>query len=323
MAISSCSRVEQEEIVATRQLHVLLLPHELGDMGYGDAVLRGVQTIRRDYEELEMRIYQPESMEEGEEIFRAWAEKNNHKQSELFIITAEDYEYMLVEYFMDNDLSSGKEILLFESKNFFDLPIYTFSITSYGASYLAGVTAAAATSRKPLIVQGNEIDSSTYCAIAGFSDGYCSVVSADSVDKIVLADDWAGYTMAAEVYANMSEWVKSYGFIYPIAGGSNHGIYRYLREYSADVYTTGYDTDCSHLSTQVVGSTVKHIDALIAMFVARWIESGTMPEQSVYGLESGYVEWELAPGYEADYSSLVEAKWSMAVQMEKIYDDAL
>jgi hypothetical protein len=55
MAISSCSRDEQEEIVATRQLHVLLLPHELGDMGYGDAVLRGVQTIRRDYEELEMR----------------------------------------------------------------------------------------------------------------------------------------------------------------------------------------------------------------------------------------------------------------------------
>ena len=323
LAISSCSRDEQEEIVATRQLHVLLLPHELGDMGYGDAVLRGIQTIRRDNKEIDVRIYQPESMEEGEALFYAWAESNNHAQPSLFVIAGDDYEYMLVEYLDEHNLSRGKEILLFESENILNLPIYNFYMTSYGASYLAGVTAAECADNPPLIVWGNETDSSTYCAIDGFTDGYCSRVAHNEVDFVVMAEDWTGYAMANQVYAMMSEWVKSYDFIYPVAGGSNNGVYRYLRDFAANTYTTGFDADCSHLSSQVVGSTIKHIDALIVAFVEQWIERGDMPEQSVYGLESGFVEWELAPAYETKYRDIVEATLTMAIQKEREYEQAL
>ena len=323
MAISSCSHDEQEEIVATRQLHVLLLPHELGDMGYGDAILRGVQTIRRDTPDLEVRIYQPESTEEGKAIFYKWATSENHSQPSLFIVTSDEYEAAMCEYFDKNSLASGKDILLFESENLENLPIHYFTTTTYGASYIAGVTAFACSTKPPLLVFGSLWDSSSYCGLDGFAEGYTSRSASDIIGDHVLSDDWSGYAMANEVYAMMEEWVDKYGFIYPIAGGSNHGIYRYLREYTTDTYTAGYDADCSHLCANVVGSTIKHIDRLLVVYIGEWLTSGTMPEQTIYGLESGYIEWMLAPDYEEAYGDLVESVREEAILMERYYEENL
>ena len=320
MAISSCSRSEQEEIVATRQLHILLLPHELGDMGYGDAILRGVQTIRRDAPDLEVRIHQPKSTEEGEEIFYKWATSENNSQPSLFVVTSNEYKDALCEYFEENSLSQGKDILLFESKNSSDLPIYNFTTTTYGASYIAGIVASKCSKKPPLLLWGCMWDNSIYCALDGFTHGYISRSDSVDVDQYILSDDWTGYAMANEVYAMMSEWVEEFGFIYPIAGGSNHGIYRYLREYPTNTYTAGYDTDCSHLSTNVIGSTLKHIDKLIVAYISEWLTSGTMPEECIYGLASGYVDWVVAPDYEATYGDLVESVREEAIQMENIYE---
>ena len=323
LTISSCSKNEQEEIVATRQLHVLLLPHELGDMGYGDTLLRGIQTIRRDAKNIDIRIYQPESIEQGEQIFYKWATSDAKSQPSLFVVTADDYEGMLVRYFKDNDLAKNKEILLFESENSDELPIYNFTISSYGASYLAGIVAAQSTSRPALIVWGNSMDVSTFGAVDGFKDGYYSQQSGNIVATTILANDWTGYVMANDVYINMSTWTKSYGFIYPIAGGSNNGVYHYLREFPKDTYTAGFDTDSSHLCSQVVGSTVKHIDRLVIAFIEQWLESYTMPTQGVYGLDSGYIDWVLAPRFEVQYRDIVEQERNTAILKEREYEQGL
>lgn len=291
-------------------------------MGYGDVVLRGIQTVRRDAQDVDIRVYMPESIEEGEDIFYKWAASDTQSQQSLFVVTADDYEDMMIKYFRSNHLSEGKEILLFESENLFDLPIYNFTISTYGASYLAGITAAYVSQCPPLIVWGNYMDMSTDCAVVGFQDGYHSQTSSD-VEAILLSDDWTGYTMDNEVYYSMSEWVKQYGFIYPIAGGSNNGVYRYLREFPVETYTAGFDIDCSHLSSNVVGSTVKYIDWLLITYIEQWLESGTMPKQSVYGLESGYVDWVLAPDYRSGYRSIMARKRDEAIELEREYETGL
>ena len=324
MTISSCSVSEREEIVATRQIHILLLPHEIGDMGYGDCVLRGFQTIRRDTENMgvDMHIYRPNSIEEGEAIFSKWATTDNHGKPSLFVVTADDYEAMLVEYFSLNDLlPEGKEILLFESHNFLNIPIYNFTISTYGASYLAGVTAAKCASDPPLIVWGNSSDLSTIGAIEGFMNGYHSQDSHNAITSYSMAEDWTGYIMADEAYKMMTGWSKEYGFIYPIAGGTSNGIYRYLREYPNGPYTAGYDIDASHLSSQVVGSTVKHIDKLIVDYIKQWLDTDTMPRKCVYGLDSEYVEWLLAPDYKSKYQDIVDSQYEIAIQKEMEYEE--
>lgn len=324
MTISSCSISEREEIVATRQIYVLLLPHEIGDMGYGDCVLRGFQTIRRDTENMgvDMHIYRPNSIEEGEAIFNRWLDLDNHGQPSLFVLTANDYEAILADYFAFNEqLPEGKDILLFESHNMLDFPIYNFTISPYGASYLAGVTAAHCSSNPALIAWGNSMDLSTTGAVEGFMTGFHSFANDRAVTAYSLAEDWTGYIMANEAYKMMTEWSREYGFIYPIAGGTSNGIYRYLREHPDGPYTAGYDIDASHLSSQVVGSTVKHIDRLIVDYIKQWLDTNTMPQKYVYGLDSGYIEWLLAPDYKSMYQDIVDSQYEIAIQKEMEYEE--
>ena len=238
----------------------------------------------------------------------------------LFILTTSDYEDLVCKYLKNKKLEESKDILLFESSNPDELPVHHFQISMYGASYLAGITAAHCTEKKPLIVLGNSNDTPTWYATYGFEDGYTSQNEAESVTVHALAEDWSGYAKASETYQRMSEWVDTYGFIYSVAGGSNAGIYRYLREYPDAVYTAGMDTDQSNLCSQIVGSTVKHIDLLIKDYITQWIDTGTMPEENIYGLESGYIDWILAPAYKDSFQELVNKERDIAIQKEKEYD---
>ena len=81
------------------------------------------------------------------------------------------------------------------------------------------------------------------------------------------------------------------------------------------------DTDQSSLCSQIVGSVVKHIDLLIEDFIIQWMDTGTMPEQSIYGLESGYIDWVLAPSYKDDYQELVKKERDTAIQKEEKYEN--
>lgn len=55
-------------------------------------------------------------------------------------------------------------------------------------------------------------------------------------------------------------------------GGSNMGIYRYLREHPDGPWVAGMDVDQSPFSSKVIGSEVKHIDDLLVQIVRDWIK---------------------------------------------------
>lgn len=319
----SCNDKEEQGVeTPNAQLVVLFSPNGLGDMGYNDLILQGLQTVRKERGEMGSYFYTPENMEEAERIFSDWLSAETNGQPSLFVLTTHDYEELASKCLQDmHQLPEGKSVLLFESSNPDELPLHHFQISMYGASYLAGVTAAHCTTGKPLVLLGNSQDESIRYAADGFKVGYLSQSDEEMVMVQAFADDWSGYAKASEAYRMMDEWGQNYGFIYSVAGGSNAGIYRYLREYPNGIYTAGMDTDQSSLCSQIVGSVVKHIDLLIEDFIIQWMDTGTMPEQSIYGLESGYIDWVLAPSYKDDYQELVKKERDTAIQKEEDYEN--
>jgi basic membrane protein A len=291
-------------------------------MGYNDQILRGVQTIKKTCPQVEMFFHSPRSVEEGEEVFGSWlTTATDRDAASLFVLASSDYEAMAAALLQGAaQPATGKTILLFESDNAQQLPLQSFRITMYGASWLAGVTAAMTPADKALVVLANAIDLPTRHAGDGFRDGF-TAQSGKEVAYAYLADDWTGYVSADKAYRNMETWAETYGFIFSVAGGSNAGIYRYTREYPGGLYTAGMDIDQSPLSSQIVGSVIKHIDRLIVNYLSQWIAEETMPQQQVYGLESGYIDWQVPAAYRDAFQPEVERMRTTAIQKEKEHED--
>lgn len=79
------------------------------------------------------------------------------------------------------------------------------------------------------------------------------------------------------------------------------------------------DIDQSGLSNKITGSVIKEIDRLIFEYLMEWSTTGTMPEAQLYGLESGYSDWELSPLYEAEFKGIMEQIRQQAITKENEY----
>lgn len=306
---------------ATPQVVFLFSPGGLGDMGYNDCILAGVQNFRKAHPDIDVFLSSPSTIEETERIFSDWMKRPGSDIPVVFVLASSDYEGLVERYLPDYPLADNKRILIFESvRRYEDPKITTFQISMYGASYLAGVTAGvcAGESSKSLVVLGSSSDAPIRAAKEGFEDGFPG-----RCDVQCLADDWSGFVMANAAYRNMSAWAGEYGFIFPVAGGSNAGIYRYTREFEdSSPFIAGMDVDQSSLSAKITGSVVKRFDILIGECFEHWLQTGYMPASQVYGLESGYVDWMLSPRYAPELSQVVSEARSEAIEWEKRYHEA-
>lgn len=314
-----CDNDKYEEPEITPQIIFLFSPGGLGDLSYNDCILSGVQQFKKEHPEVDLFMYSPPSIEDAERIFSDWMKRPGSNIPVIFALASSDYEYMVDKYLEDYALTDNKRILLFESEKIYDdSHIHTFQVSMFGASYLAGVTARECVEDAPcLVLLGSSTDTPVFSAFEGFKAGL-----GRECDLDFLADDWTGYVMAPQAYRMMGEWSQKYGFIFPVAGGSNTGIYRYSREYEDSPFLAGMDIDQSSLSPKIVGSVVKKFDVLVNSYFSQWLATGTMPESQTYGLESGYVEWELAPRFKLLYSVLVAMHMDAAVRNEIDYENA-
>lgn len=316
MALTGCRSDEPEAETPSPQVVFLFSPGGLGDMSYNDCILEGVQQFRMAHRETDVFAYSPQSLEEAERIFSDWLKRPESNIPVLFVLASSDYEPIAEKYLSEYSLTRNKSLLLFESqKEFADSRVHTFQISMYGASYLAGATASLCNGGKDaLVLLANPSDCPIAIAKDGFLAGY-----GRGCDVEYMADDWTGYVQAAKTYQRMSEWSRKYGFIFPVAGGSNAGIYRYSREHADSPYLAGMDTDQSGLSDKITGSVIKNIDRLILEYLTEWVTTGTMPDSRLYGLESGYADWLLAPAYAGRYSDAVSLLRQTAIDKEKEY----
>ena len=316
--LPACSADDDEAGADTVVPQVIFLfsPGGLGDLGYNDCILSGVQQFKKAHPGIDVFMYSPPSLEVAERIFTDWLKRPESDIPVVFVFASSDYEPLAERYIAMYSLTSNKRLLIFESmKDYGDERIYTFQISMYGASFLAGKTAAECAGGKgSMVLLGSSSDSPITAARDGFADGY-----GREYDLEYLAEDWTGFIMAPEAYRKMGEWSRKYGFVFPVAGGSNIGIYRYSREYEDSPYLAGMDVDQSGYSEKITGSLVKHLDRLILVYLEQWLRDGTMPASRVYGLESGYVDWALAPLYESRFREVVRSSREEAVRKEKEY----
>ena len=113
------------------------------------------------------------------------------------------------------------------------------------------------------------------------------------------ADDFTGYIMANDAYRMMYEYDRDgYDFIYSISGGTNMGIFRYLRENPfCGIFTAGMDIDQSAYSTLIAGSMVKRIDLVLDRYIKDWIAGKELPRYQQFDLENGYMDWVIPDRY--------------------------
>ena len=162
----------------------------------------------------------------------------------------------------------------------------------------------------------NGFDASIAESAKGFSAGF----AADSLECIYLSEQkGGGYDLSFEAYAACSSLVQSHDFLFPIAGGSNSGVYRFLRENPKGVFTAGMDSDKSLECSAVMMSVIKRMDLLVADVLRGWIEKGSLPDGEVYGLRSGYVQCVLSPNYDEWLEPYYEKCLEEATEKEDEY----
>jgi len=131
----------------------------------------------------------------------------------LFVFASSDYDDLVARVTSGVSLTANKKILVFESRREFGEGISSFQISMYGASFLAGATAASLCEeggKDALVVLANPTDSPIALAGDGFMAGY-----GRTCDTEYLSDDWKGYVSASHAYQKMYGWASEYSFISP------------------------------------------------------------------------------------------------------------
>lgn len=297
LGVTLFSGCRQEEPIS--QLVVVLTSVSgVGDRGYNDAIMQGVE---RSYLTLPddacMFMYSPKDLEEAEEWVDYYLTEGSHDGKKiLLVLVSSSYNDMVIKKLSDPSLKSPTEMLVFEVP---ELPASvngikasSFIINMSGACYQAGVYAGESGKEHPLVWLANDKEQQLLLFMQGFSNGYYSVTNTYP-DIACLGNDWRGYSMSQEAYEAMAEMSEKYDFIFPVMGGSNMGIFRYLREHEDGPEVAGMDVDQSIYASRVVGSVIKHIDIVVEDYISEWLNGESLPHFMEYDAQSGYSEWKL------------------------------
>lgn len=296
LALSSCTTIYLEEPVE-RQIIIFSSIGGAGDNGYNDLITKGLTRVYMNLSGVTMNYLTPKTMEQAESSIYKWIDNSSRKaEHTLIVLAASDYRAITEKILLDPGLKPKNEveILIFEipelpqSKN--NIKAYSFMIPMDGASHQAGEYAAEIGCVNPLIWLACKSDPLLIKAADGFEAGYKSATG-EVPDRRYLSTDWHGYSMDKEAYMQMEDIDGEYDFIYPVMGGSNMGIFRYLRENPDGPWVAGMDVDQSAYSSNVVGSVIKHIDKLLEELLKGWINGVPIEHYKDYDTQSGYIEW--------------------------------
>lgn len=267
----------------------------LGDQGYNDNTLRGMEEAAKERTDISLTYFTPEEGEDVGEFFRALLYYELKENSHLLLVLAGS-EYRDLARSLMADTSrypdmDRKRVLLFESEAV-EEPVYTFRILFDRASYQLGQLAAGRAAQAAVLL-GNSADPNIGKAAQGFAEGF-KAAGSEEPEVHALADTPAGFAMPGEAYSYAAKWADAHAdartFIYPLAGGSNQGVYRYTREYADRLWTAGVDVDQSRFSKAIIASVVKHTDRIVRQFLVDWRDGKELSKHTDYDVESGMIE---------------------------------
>jgi basic membrane protein A len=285
LLLGSCSSNSDSPVEELNLKSVTLITSVsgLGDNGYNDLIFSGVVKFFQE-NEVKLSMQQPTAYEDVRAKIDHWIAETRHSGvKNLLLLASSDYRELIAGE--DLQLTDNQHILAFECAHD-GLPqgVSSFLIRRYGASYLAGCLAGE--SSEAHIVAALEGDPVLPEAIAGFSDGYRSASGGKEVTMHYLSEDYHGYSMPNEAY-QLTKTLGNEAFIFPLAGDSNNGVYRYTQENPTTLQlVAGMDIDCSDLSTRIPYSMVILINTALYDLLNKWYSTETIPEHTNYNLAS-------------------------------------
>ena len=284
--LTGCGKEELVFAPTPAQVEVVLSPGGVGDQGYNDKILRGLERAAVQYG-FTLAIHIPEEKEQGIGIYESWlADTLNHEcNRSLFVFAGSEYEYLLEELTLPED--SRKDVLMFETDRQRE-GIYTFSVGCYAASYLAGATSVMdnyGMEQKALVIAANPHDPQVKRAVEGYRDGYLAA-GGDGCDIHYLSETPdGGYRMPDEAYQYCMEQKGNYMYHFSAAGASNKGLYRFSRENMQ--LAVGMDDDMKFLSFMIMFSVVKHMDRVVEDVLRDLLQNKDIPYHQKFTYSSG------------------------------------
>ena len=264
----------------------------MGDNGYNDLILGSVMDFAQR-QDVALSIVSPRDMEEARAVLSAYGDSPADGHRSLLILGSSDFAPLL-----ENSLPALKQhrnILLLESDRE-ELPegVHTFSLRRYGAAFLCGLMAAECP--EACVIAACPDEPTIQPAIEGFTQGYAQG-SGRKATVAYLADDISGFNSTEEAYA-VTKDLPWNAFIFPLAGGSASGIYKYVRE---DLFTgmlvAGMDVDCSAYSTRTPFSLTVDIDRVLSRWLDDWLQGKDVASHMEYGMVEGYVNVTVNPDF--------------------------
>lgn len=298
------------------QVDILFSTSGLGDSGYNDAILYGIQQASKKYG-FKLNFHQPKSVEAGWRCYQEWQNETDDGAQRLFIFASSDYEETLREHIPSK--RANDEVLFFESERPIE-HVASFRLNMYGASYYIGKLAGRVVPSAASLM-ANPQDALITESEKGFRAGFTSE-NDNHYGVYYLSDSRnEGYNLPDSAYRVSFEMFQDYAFVWPLAGGSNQGVFRYSREYPRSIFTAGVDSDMSMFSNCIICSLVKRIDLVLEDYLLYWIKGESMPEFSVYGLDTDYVQVMLSDNYQESLSELTYGLEEEAIKKEKQYEE--
>ena len=285
---SGCEKAGNVDF-STRHVEIVFSPEGVGDQGYNDKILYGLQQAALKHG-LTLGIHIPLVKEQAVEIYSEWLAREYDDDCEraLFIFSGSEYEEFLDSLALPED--PRKDVMMFETDRHHE-GIYTFNIGCYAASYLAGVMSVFQDDdmqQKALVLAANPHDRNVKRTVDGYRDGYLAG-GGDGCDVIYLSDKPdKGYNRQEEAYQICVQNFGDYFYYFPVAGASNKGVYRFSREYCD--FVVGMDSDMSIFSTFIGMSVVKHIDRAINDILESLLQYKDIPYHQNFTYSSGYEE---------------------------------
>lgn len=296
-----------------RLVRVLFSPGGLGDLSYNDDILRG---IVQEQQHTDFRLYylSPADMEVAESLVRAWQQTDGNARDSYTILAGSEFEGVAQRTDPDTLRS---DFLMFDTADS-SLSVTTFRFRGYGVSFLAGIAAYILTGADSAAYLGGwQGDSFLRECYQGFADGY-SHAGGKQVAECYISQSPAGFAMPAQAYRMADSLFHSYPFIYTMAGGSNNGVYQYLREHpEAECYTNGVDIDQSAYSDRIIGSMVKNVGDCVAAYIRAWANGEPMPHHAEYDLTSGFIHFNVSDRYRDRLQQSVRDSWDIAIRREQ------
>lgn len=294
-------------------VRVLFSSGGLGDLSFNDGILRG---ILEEKEKTSFRLYytSPADMVQAEQIIRQWLEEDNTVYCYTILVGSEYAE--LIRRLQFGSFKSNWLIL--------DTPGQGLNITAlryygFGTSFLTGMAVRSYTHADTVAFMGGQnLDFIEECR-KGFQAGFIHA-GGQKVLSFYLSDKPDGFALADNAYRLADSLYQKYTFIYAVAGGSNNGIYEYLRK-NPDIegYTNGVDVDQSDYSDRIIGSVVKNIGECAGEYIRKWVQGNPVTEYKIYDLQSGNITFLIAERYKSSLEHIVRNSFNVAVNKELEY----